>query len=241
MRRTLKFPVVLAMLFAPVLTAAQQKTKPWIEWSKNEAEKVLTDSPWAKTQVDTNLAEMFYTPTSQNRNAPNSGTRLEEGATNQEVNVKYHIRFFSARPVRQALARLYELQQKLESPTTERLHKFAELESTSSIILTVTFEGSDQRASGKIMQAFNSAVTGTLKNKTYLERNDGKRLFLEEYVLPGRDGFGARFIFPRTLDGLPFILTDVGEVRFYSELASTTKLNVRFKIADMMYQGKLEY
>ena len=91
------------------------------------------------------------------------------------------------------------------------------------------------------MQIINSGVTGTLKNSTYLERNDGKRLFLQEYVPPGRDGFGARFIFPRSVDQAPFLGTEFSEVRFVSEFETTVKLNKRFKLADMMLDGKLEY
>ena len=49
----------------------------------------------------------------------------------------------------------------------------------------------DQRAGNQVMQAFNSAITATLKNNAYLQRGDGKQLFLEEYVPPGKDGFGA--------------------------------------------------
>ena len=79
-----------------------------MEWSKKYAEKVLTDSPWAQTQVDTNLTEMFYSPTSPNASAPNRSTRSVEGAVNQEMKLTYHIRFFSARPIRQALARKSE-------------------------------------------------------------------------------------------------------------------------------------
>ena len=91
------------------------------------------------------------------------------------------------------------------------------------------------------MQAFNSANTGTLKNTSYLERNDGKKLFLEEYVPPGKDGFGARFIFLRELEGKPFLTKDSGEVRFYAEYSNGIKVNRRFKIADMNYKGELEY
>ena len=91
------------------------------------------------------------------------------------------------------------------------------------------------------MQAFNSAVTGTLKNKTYLQRSDGKQLFLEEYVPPGNDGFGARFIFLRMPEEKPFLDASMKEVRFYSELSSSIKIDRRFKTADMMYQGELEY
>src|SRR5438309_9752750 len=115
------------------------------------------------------------------------------------------------------------------------------MQSQDSIIMKVTFESNDQRYSGSVMQAFNSAVTSTLKNDTYLERADGKRLFLEEYVPPGKDGFGARFIFLRELDGQPFIAKDAGEVRFYAEYSNGIKINRRFKIADMIYGGELEY
>ena len=84
-----------------------------------------------------------------------------------------------------------ELKQKPDQSVIEKLHAFAELKS-ESIILTVSFETTDQWYGGTGMQTMNSAVTATLKNETYLER-DGKRVFLEEYLPPGRDGFGARF------------------------------------------------
>jgi hypothetical protein len=93
----------------------------------------------------------------------------------------------------------------------------------------------------KAMQGFNSAVTATLKNNTFLERKDGQRLFLDEYVPPGRDGFGARFIFRRIVDGHPYIDLDTGEVRFYSEYPNSFKLDMRFKTSSMLYDGKLEY
>src|SRR5215510_10378745 len=112
MIRTLSKLLALVLVVATVslftrLADAQKKQVPWTEWSKKDAEKMLADSPWAQTQVETNLTEMFYAPTSNRANAPNRDNRGEEGATNQEVNLKYYIRFFSARPVREAFARLF--------------------------------------------------------------------------------------------------------------------------------------
>ena len=154
----------------------------------------------------------------------------------------YGIRFFSARPVRQAFIRMIQLKQKnLEADVLERMNNFAELPSGDSIIIAVTIEGTDKRSLGKVMQLVSSAATGTLKNSTYLERNDGKRLFLEEYVPPGRDGFGARFIFPRMVDERPFLTSETQDVRFFAEFGTAIKLNMRFKISDMMVDGKLEY
>jgi len=171
----------------------------------------------------------------------NDDARLGSGATNQAVNVKFHVRFLSARPIRQAFVRVMELQQKPNPQASETLHRFAEVKWENSIIVAATFESTDQRYSGTVMQAFNSAVTGTLKNNTYLERSDGKRLFLEEYLPPGKDGFGARFIFLREMNGQPFITTGAGEVRFYAQYANGIKIDRRFKVADMLYNGALEY
>lgn len=229
-----------------VVEALQKVAKPWSEWDQKDAEKMLSDSPWAQIQKDTDTSELFFQPTADGRTRghrdPNADSRLEQGATNQATSLSYGIRFFSARPIRQAFVRSIQLQQKkLEADVLERMRNFAELPASDSIIVAVTIEGTDKRSYGKAMQLIESAATGTLKNTTYLERNDGKRLFLEEYVPPGRDGFGARFIFLRKVDDQPFLNSGFSDVRFVSEIASTIKLNMRFKLADMMLDGKLEY
>jgi hypothetical protein len=248
MRKGVSVALVLPLLTALVVEAAigQKQAKSWKDWTRAEAEKILNNSAWGQQQVDTDLSEMFYQPTTDARTsggrAPNANSRLEQGATNQETKLTYSIRFFSARPVRQAFIRMIQLQQKnLEPDVVERMNSFAEIQSAESIIIAVTIEGTDKRSLGKVMQIISSAATGTLKNATYLERNDGKRLFLEEYVPPGKDGFGARFIFPRIVDERPFLTPDIHDVRFFSEFGPSIKLNMRFNIADMIVDGKLEY
>jgi hypothetical protein len=224
---------------------AQTDKKPWTEWSQKDAEKILNNSPWGRMQTDTDTSEMFFQPTAKpgsDRRAPNAAERTLQGATNQSTNVSYGIRFFSARPVRQAFIRMIQLQQKkMEPEVLERMKNFAEMPATDSIIVAVTIEGTDKRSLGNVTQIVNSAATGTLKNTTYLERSDGKRLFLQEYVPPGRDGFGARFIFPRVVDAQPFLSQEFTEVRFVSDFDRAVKLNMRFKLTDMMLDGKLEY
>jgi hypothetical protein len=52
---------------------------------------------------------------------------------------------------------------------------------------------------------------------------------------------GAKFIFPRIVDGLPFLTSDSGTVRFYAEVSDSLKLNMRYKVAEMVFDQKLEY
>jgi hypothetical protein len=231
-----------ACLLALPLSAQDKKEKPWTEWSKKDVDKVLNDSPWGQTQTTTDTSEMFFNPTATpapSGASRNSTARDTTGATNQATDVKYHIRFFSARPIRRALAR--QMMLNMNAPNKgveERLKNFAELQSNEYIIVAVTFDSNDSRYSATAFQAFVGATTASLRNNTYLERSDGKRVFLQEYVVPGKDGFGARFIFPRQVDGKPFITSESTEVRFTSGLAG---LNMKFKIAKMSYGDALEY
>ena len=246
--------VLLSLVFAGGVPA-QKAQKPWTEWTQKEAEKVLSSSPWAQEQIDTDTSELTFKPTSRPTESTSTrgsvmGTttdsqsvnnnRGESGARNQAVNLKFVVRFFSARPVRQALIRLMELKNKPEPAVLERMHQFANVKSGESIIVTLTAESTDGRYSGPAMQAMGSAITANLKNETYLER-DGKRNFLHEYIPPGQDGFGARFIFLRNVEEQPFINSNTGDVRFFVKYPSGLKIDRRFKISDMMYEGQIEY
>lgn len=212
----------------------QNPNKPWKEWSKKDAEKVLNDSPWAQLQIDMDFMET--SPLTRPRD-PSTTNRLKQGE-----GLTYGIRFFSARPVRQAFVRMIQLQQKNLSPeVVERMNGFAEKASKDSIVIAVTIEGPDSNILGKAMSIVWNASTPILKPTTYLERNDGQRVFLEEYVPPGKDGFGARFIFPRALNGKPFLTADHSIVRFVSDLGSSMNFHMTFKVKEMMLDGQLEY
>lgn len=232
--------IAISLLLVCALAAmagAQKKFKPWTEWSEKDAMKMMNDSPWGQTQTETNTGEMFYNPA--NRGSAGGATSSDaQGALNQATSINYRIRFLSAKPVRQAVARTIILKNpKME----EQLRAFAEQKSEEWIVVAVTFDAQDGRFSGPAMQSFSSAITSTLKNNTYLELKGGKRSFLEEYKAPINDGLGAKFVFKRVVDGEPFIKPDSGEVRFYSEVSKNIRLNMRFKVSEMMYEGKLEY
>jgi hypothetical protein len=233
---------------------AQQKS-PWPNWKKSEVEKLLNGSPWGQTQTDTDTSEMTYSPTAIGRSAigaptvPTGSTRTQaqinnqradRGATNQPVSVNYHIRFLSAKPIRQAVARLLELQEKEKGNVAEQMRPFVERDFSQYIVVAVTFDSTDSRFSGPALQAFASSTAGTLKNDAYLERGDGKRLFIMDYKPPINDGLGAKFIFPRIVSERPFLGRD-DTVRFFVQLTDSIQLTMNFKLSDMNYEGRLEY
>ena len=245
------------IVLALVLTAsAQRKDYSWMELPKKDADRLLANSPWSQTQVDTDASEMFFSPTragtssigqSSSRGTTSdqqaiNNNRADRGAVNEEIHISYRISFLSSRPVRQALAKtILAAEREPNDQLVKQLQDFVERDFSAYIVIAVTVDSTDRRFSGPIMQLINSGSTGTLKNNAYLERQDGKRLFLTQYLPPIADNLGAKFIFPRLVDGQPFLKSDSGTVRFYAEFNDSFKLNMRYKVADMIYDQKLEY
>jgi hypothetical protein len=232
----------LVCIVVAVATAQKMPTKPWTEWTDKEAKKVLEDSPWAQTQIDTDTTNMTFNP-------------AQGGGAHDATTLVMHIKFLSAKPIRQALMRQLELQKK--APAPDVVKAFVDRKFEQSIVVAVTYSGPDGRYSGPAIPAFASATIGTLKNNTYLERKDGKRLFLQAYQAPGTDQLGAKFYFTRGEAGVPFISGDAGEFRFHAEIPSDVrqnpnsvnpnsftgfiKLDMKFKLGLMTYDGTLEY
>ena len=248
---------ILVVVALPIIVIAQKQDHSWMELPKKDAERMLANSPWSQVQVDTDVSEQFFSPTrpgtstvgqpgaargtTSTQQAINNN-RADRGAVNEAVSVSYRISFLSSRPVRQALARMIlAAEREPNDQLVKQLQSFVERDFSSYIAIAVTVSSTDGRFSGPALQAINSATTASLKNKAFLERQDGRRLFIQEYLAPIQDNLGAKFIFPRVVNGEPFLNSTSGTVRFYAEFNDSFKLNMRYKVADMIYDQKIEY
>ena len=245
-----RMPGALALLLiCALMTPAQWEKKPYTEWSEKEAQKLLEDSPWAKTQTFTATTETTGTA------RPNAG----QSSFANPIRINFRIRFFSAKPVRQATSRTLELKQKgnLDEEYATRLKNLVNSSFNDYILITVTCD-SEQRGVPlqEAAMLLQGHTTAKLQSNTYLEVK-GQKIYLKEYQAPRGDGFGARLIFPRLVNGEPFITPQTEEIHFYSELSTGVAarpgpvgsssssplytLNQRFKVSTMNFQGKLEY
>lgn len=238
MRKDL-FVVVLCLLLAGA--AFGQKTKPWTEWSKKDAEKMLNDSAWGQSQ--TKGESQPSGPTG--KNVGNGNSNQGGGPNSVSVPTEYYmrVRLLSARPVREGIAGRIRLAkpENATSQITEQLQTIVDKGFGDYIIVALVAEGVDARTGAMVMQKFSRLNTAAASGKVYLERKDGKRVELTEYQAPIADNLGAKFLFPRTLDGATFITPDSGTLRFVLNLSDQLKVDAKFKVADMMYNGNLEY
>lgn len=220
----MKRTVFIALIMLAVCGVAWGQQKPWSEWDKAAVDKMLNSSPWGQTQNETFAAELT------------AAIGLPDV---QKRYYNYRIRLFSARPIREAFAR----QLMLANPRIQasQLENFVIGDYSEIIVVAVTIDGEDRRLTGPLMQDLAGATASTLKNKAYLERKDGARVFLEDYAPPGADGTGAKFVFPRMVNGKPFVAEGDEFLRFFADIGRGADMKWRFKLSDMMLNGKLEY
>ncbi len=229
---TTKLGTIVFLLALALTATGQVDKKPYNEWNEKEAMKILNDSAWSQTQTTTDATTgVARTDSSQSRIA-------------EIININYRVRFFSAKPVRQAFSRMIALQQqgKMNDQLAAQLKALADAEFPDYVIVTVLVDSTTP--SPKVQQATAALykfTTADLKNTTYLVTKSGQRIFLQEYQPPRKDGFGARFIFPRLVDNEPYLNANSGELAFHTELPGITILNTRYKVKDMLFGGKLEY
>ncbi len=232
MRRVLVCCSVLILFAATV--SAQKTTKPWTEWTAKDAEKVLNDSAWGQTQTE-GSSSSDSGPTSaitQTTAGKENQVKSTDAAKNVEsgerkapaMSIHYRVRLLSAKPIRAAFVRMIEIQG-APAERMAQLRPFVDRDFGDYIVVTITMDGTDQKRMALAMSEISKVDAEALKATTYLERKDGKRVLLMEYRAPVQDGLGAKFVFPRTVDGKPFILGDSGEVRFSTEAGKAVKVS----------------
>ena len=236
----MKSIVFLFVLMAFCVPAFAQEGKSWTEWSKKDAERILNDSSWGQTSAE-QPSDPVDTRVISNPSSNISRTG-ESGAPVTSRAVKYRARFLTAKPVREAFARMVVLQQpSAAAQLVPQLQGFIDRDFGDYLVIAFSIDSDDERMAKGAMAMLARLNMEILKDKIYLERKDGKRATLIDYKPPVEDGMGAKIIFSKTLDGQPF-LSDTGDVvKFFLQLSDKQKINMRFKVSGMTYGGKLEY
>jgi hypothetical protein len=235
-----RLTAMLVFMFLATAALIAQSGKPWLEWNMKETTKILNDSAWAQSQLETREADggsAAITNTGSSRTmTPRDASKDSPGAITSYI--KYYVRLLSAKPVRQAIVRKLMLDSPdMDAERKEQLKSFAEATTSDYIVVAVVAEAMGRDA----VQAFETATLTSLKDSTYLERRDGQRVLLADFKAPVADGLGAKFVFPRTLNNQPFLVPESGQLRFYSQLSKKITIEARYKVSDMLYDGRLEY
>ena len=236
--------------------------RPYAEWSPKEVKRILEDSAWTKVQT---LTVNNATPSASRTFESTGGGDLQ-----REMQNHFRMRFLTAMPVRMAIARSLMLKhpEKMTPGRLAGLDRFVRQPDDLNIIVLMTL--SSTPAGSVSMRDYWTSLLGlrtsNLTSNTFLATNSGRKVYLNRYEPPGKDGLGAKFFFPRFLDdGTPLVTPQDKEIRFETTLENvrqrfgegnveglpdfgegpnlTTRQDriwVVFKVRKMSFQGRLE-
>lgn len=195
-------------------------------WTLEEALQVLTRSPWAKQHTYTRVVGGI-----------GSGVLGEK-----EIYSTFFVRILSARPVREAFARINQIQHGYDQMAADEKHDLdalispgLEMDVSRWIILTVSFRSSDRNEELRVKQFFETQTIETIRNRAFLSTSRWGQVQASAYYPPQEDELGAKFVFPRELEGEPVISS--AEDSFSFELALPgfdPELRTTFTISEML-------
>ena len=227
--------LVLFLTLALLMAAAwgdPVRLESFTEWSLSEAVEILNSSAWARNETFTRVVR-----------GQGSGISGEK-----EIYNTFYIRLLSARPIREAYARIQQIQYGYGQWTDEEKRQFdeltrpgLELDVDRWIVVAVSFRSNDTREESAVRQFFQSETTATLKNRVFLSTEQFSQIKLSAYFPPREEGVGAKFVFPREVDGIPVVSTESTEVAF--ELlgvpGAEPQLRTTFLVKGMVFEGEL--
>lgn len=202
-------------------------------WDPGKVEKFLEKSPWVKTTT--------YRPSN-----PAAMRQIGANEGRGQATVFFRVRWFSARPVRMAMARqALALNPQLK---VEQLSDFA-LSPSEQVIVAVVLDGND--AALRSIRGYQSALqrldTETVLPLVTLQTKADKEIHPVAYQPPDPERqSSAKFVFPRALaDGRPLLEPADKEARFRFTFEAgrndKVRIDAKFKLEDMLFQGELEY
>ncbi len=199
---------------------------------------MLNNSPWAQSQMRGEAP-----PETRGRNPGSLNPQLgDPGMARVPQEIFLRVRFVSAKPIREGFAnRVLSSQTGDQADMASRLQTAIDEGFGDFIVVAVNIDGQNPQTVAPTFQMLRRLNLAEIGDTAYLERRDGKRLSLIDYKTPVADDMGGKFVFPRTLDGEPFLTPESGWVRFVLNSTGNLKVNLRFDVKKMFYNGKLEY
>ena len=241
----------------PVHGQSSFTKKPFAEWSKQDVETVLNNSPWAITQEvriryagEARPVAGGPAPTSGSSNRSEANTISSAGAE-APVDFQFTLRLRSALPVRQALVRMKQIEAKVDKMNEKERSAFdAKIKGlldcpacAQNYVLTLSSRSKQNPGADAVFSLYKGGRLEDLQRYIYLVNDRGERRALVYFVPPKVPGDEATFFFPRLDDrNLPLVDKDSKELIFNltnNEVNAVT--NFRIDVSKLLVDGQIQF
>jgi hypothetical protein len=208
--------------------------EPFSKWSLDKAVQLLNTSPWAKQETFTRVIR-----------GVGSGVSGEK-----EIYNRFYVRLLSARPIREAYARIQQIQHGYDRMPAKEKERFAKAQmpnldwdSSQWIVVSVGFRSNDPNEESDVRRFFQSETVKTLKNKVFLSTASSPQVELSAYVPQREESVGSKFVFPREVNGVPVITRECTDItlELLNVTADIPRLRAIFAVKPMIVDGQLVF
>jgi len=208
--------------------------EPFSKWSLDKAVQLLNTSPWARQETFTRVIR-----------GVGSGVSGEK-----EIYNRFYVRFLSARPIREAYARIQQIQNGYDRMPAKEKEQFAKAQmpnldwdASQWIVVSVGFRSNDPNEESEVRRFFQSETVKTLKNKVFLSTASSPQVELSAYVPQREESVGSKFVFPREVNGVPVVTRECTDItlELLNVTADIPRLRTIFAVKPMIVDGQLVF
>jgi hypothetical protein len=261
MKKLLLSLCAAALLVVPATGRAPQddlSKKSFTTWSKAEAEAVLKESPWARPQtvkirIGFRSRRVAGAPLTTDDSGSPAIASADLGGAEAPIDFTFTLRLRSSRRVREALARLKQIEAGYDKMSATKRAAFDAQPKVKGLldcpacadnyVLTLGAKSTESPGSDPVYQSFKGARIADLQRYVYIANERGERRVLVHFVPPKTPGEEAIFFFPRLDDkGQPLFTTASKELFFnLSDMEVNSVANFRVDISKLILDGEVDF
>ena len=229
------FKAALFSIFIPFMAlgaTSWNATEPFNQWPIEKAVNVLNESPWARQETFTRVIR-----------GVGSGISGEK-----EIYSTFYVRFLSARPIREAYARIQQIQYGYDEMLPEEREVFEKAQTknlnidiSDYIVVSISFRSNDPNEESNVRRFFQSETAETLRTKVFLSTSVNSQVELSAYFPQQEESVGAKFVFPRKVNGNPVVTPDCSRItlEFLDVPGTDSRLNTTFDVDSMIIGDRI--
>lgn len=255
--KVLALLTVVTIILGLEQSAGQSGLLPFAEWSKADAEKILNDSPWARSQTvkirqPSKARRVAGAPIDMSSGSPTQ-TSTDLGGAEAPVDFTFTLRLRSARRIREALVRLKQIEAGYDSMTAAKQAEFDAQPRNRGLlacpaceqnyIVTLSSKSKEAPGSDAVFSVFKGGRLADLQRYIFIANNRGERRALIHFVPPKAPGEEAVFYFERLNErGLPLLTADDTElIANFTNNDVNINTNFKIEIRSLITNGQIDF
>lgn len=238
---------LLSALTVAVLTVSALSDfwvdKPYSKWSAKDIRHLLSESPWGKTTtLRTPIIKQIHRETGQFSQLAGEG----EGVPDPTVEYAVYLR--TARPVREALVRQAQIDEKydqMEDPAKKAFDnkwaQFLAANVSDKIIVQVQYSSNTADIDRQLMNFWQNQTAATMRDMSALTWPDGQRVAPIAYWAGRGASREFQIAFPRPKGDREDGAISVEFQHPNVKIEGNSRIYTKFQLKDLKYAGKVTY